>query len=269
MKLDKSFKKKIISMKMKELKSLKDHFDLGLIRNASFSVGTDFFSAQMALNSHQSIPLIIPLQRRDLKSNKELDNYDPFKMVRSLVKLKLLVFLIASDRQFLGGDPSHIKLAKIGSEVSVVQRDFFIDEVQLYQAKSFGADGVLLDADFLDSTKLASFADITFQLGLEPFLKIYSVSDLTHVEPEIVGGLIVEKDNADEILTSDFYQKVKSMKHSQVPLILSSSWFSRQEIADFGERGIHHFVLDDTWLIRQNAIFELGRMVQHNWPDKE
>ncbi len=268
MKLDKSLKKKIISIKNKELKSIKDHFDLGLIRNASFSVGTDFYSAQMALNSHQSIPLIIPLQRRELQGNKELANYDPFKMVRSLVKLKLSVFLVASDRQFWGGDPSHIKLAKTGSEVSVIQRDFFIDEVQLYQAKSFGADGVLLDADFLDSVKLASFADITFQLGLEPFLKIYSVSDLAHVEPEIIGGLVVEKDNADEILTSDFYQKVKAKKHSQVPFILSSSWFSRQEMAGFGERGIHHFVLDDTWLNRQNAIFELERMIQHNWPDK-
>lgn len=268
MKLDKSLKKKIISIKNKELKSIKDHFDLGLIRNASFSVGTDFYSAQVALQGNQSIPLIIPLQRRGIQSNKEIDNYDPFKLVRSLVKLKLTVFMIASDRQFWGGDPSHIKLAKIGSEVSVIQRDFFIDEVQLYQAKSYGADGVLLDADFLDPKKLASFADITSQLGLEPYLKVYSVSDLSHLEPEIIGGLIVGKDEVSEIMNSDFYHKAKTMTHSQVPLILSSSWFSREEMAGFGERGIHHFVLDDDWLNHQNAIFELERMIHHNWPDR-
>jgi indole-3-glycerol phosphate synthase len=185
--LDKRVVNNIIKVKSKEFKKIKKTFDMGLIRNAAFSVGTDFNSAQQELKDTKNIPLIIPIQSKLLSGKGEIDNYEPFKLTRALIKLKLAVFLVASDREFLGGDPAHIKLVKTGAEVSVIQHDFFIDEVQLYQAKSYGSDGIVLDSEFLDSHKLALFADIAFQLGVEPFLKISGAADLNILNQKLLA----------------------------------------------------------------------------------
>jgi len=265
--LSKQQKNAIVKIKSQEVRQIKKKFDIGLIRNAAFSIGTDFNSARVALNDPQTIPLIVPLLKKSLHVQGVIENYQPFKISRLLSQMKLAVFLVASDRDLLGGDPAHIRLVKTGAEVSVLQHDFFIDEVQIYQAKSYGSDGILLDREFLDPKKLASFAEITFQMGMEPFLKIYHPADLQHVDPEIIGGFIIEKESISGNFQFEFHKLLKEEKFLHLPKIIISSWLSEEDIRQFHQHGINHFMLNEDWLQQPDALIVLERMIQTNWPD--
>lgn len=267
--LKKKLQDAIVKLKLKEVTQIKKKFEIGLIRNAVFSVGTDFNSAQVTLNNSKTIPVIVPLQRKYLTGNGEIENYEPFKITRSLSKMNLAVFLVASDREFMGGDPAHIKLVKTGAEISVIQHDFFIDEVQIYQAKSYGSDGILLDSEFLDSKKLGLFSEVAFQLGMEPFIKIDSTTELENIDHEIIGGVVIEKEGISGVLKSEFYRRMKEAKPSPLPVIVRTPWLSPREIDYFRDQGIHHFLLNDDWLWQPDALKVLERMIQNNWPDRQ
>jgi indole-3-glycerol phosphate synthase len=266
--LTKKQKNSIVRIKSKEVSQIKKKFDIGLIRNAAFSIGTDFNSARVALNDPKTIPLIVPLLRKSLQGKGVIENYQPFKISRLLSRMKLTLFLVASDRELLGGDPAHIRLVKTGAEVCVIQHDFFIDEVQIYQAKSYGSDGILLDSDLLDPKKLASFAEIAFQMGMEAFLKIYHPSDLQYIDHEIIGGLVFDGERISENLHSEFYTMLKEEKFSQLPKIIGLSRLSSVEISQFNDYGIYHFLLSEDWLQQPDALLELERLIQKNWPDQ-
>jgi indole-3-glycerol phosphate synthase len=265
--LTKQQKNAIVKVKSQEVVQLKKIFDIGLIRNAAFSIGTDFTSVKVSLQDPDTIPLIIPLLKRSPQGKGEIEKYEPFKISRALSRMKLAVFLVASDRQMLGGDPAHIRLVKTGAEVSVIQYDFFIDEVQIYQAKSYGSDGILLDREFLDPKKLASFAEITFQMGMEPLLKIYHPADLRHIDHEIIGGFIIEKESISGNLQSEFHRLLKEEKFLSLPKIIIASWLSREDVKQFREYGFTHFMLNNDWLQQPDALIVLERMIQTNWPD--
>jgi indole-3-glycerol phosphate synthase len=262
-------KNAIIKVKSKAVAQIKKKFEIEVIRNAAFSVGTDFNSVRMALNDPKTIPLVVPLQGKSLDGNRVIQNYEPFKISRFLSRMKLAVFLVASDQEFLGGDPAHIRLIKTGAESSVIQQDFFIDEIQIYQAKTYGSDGILLDSEFLDAKKLTSFAEVTFQLGMEPFLKINNPADLQIIDPEIIGGIVFEKEIIFGSLQSKFSQLLKEKKFSQLPRIIRTSLISLAEINQFYDQGIDHFLLNDDWLQQPDALIILEQMIQKNWPERK
>lgn len=60
-----------------------------------------------------------------------------------------------------------------------------IDEYQFYEAKSIGADLVLLIASCLSSSQCKEFTDLAHHLGLQVLLEIHSESELSHYHSDI------------------------------------------------------------------------------------
>lgn len=264
--MDETLKKRIIKTKEKELTHLKKHFDVGFIRSAAFSVGTDFCSARVGLQDNRNLPLVLPLVSRIVNCRHEIDNYHPFRLARSLSQLKVPAVLVATDSKFLGGDLSHINPIKTGSEISVVRYDFIIDEVQIYQSKSLGADGILLDAALLTPEKLAEFAEITFSIGLEPFLKIERPTDLQKVEPELIAGLVLDQKgftmlgkNGSKGILSEFEKK-------EIPVLLIHKPGHQDEAEEWRQQGIRYFLFPDDWLLERNPLRNVEKVVNRIWP---
>ncbi len=259
----------IIKIKKKEIKKLRRDFDIGLIRNAAFSVGTEFYSPQVSLQAVDTLPLALPLLPHLRDENTVIENYQPFTLARALFKLRVPVLFVATDREILGGDPGHVNLVKTGQDISVVQRDFIIDEAQLYQAKTIGSDGLLLDADLLEPDKLAEFAEITFAMGIEPFLRVDDAAQLKKVEAELVGGLVLEKDAFEKLRKSEEYKQIRSVNQGRVPVLLIHQPQSIQELKQWAEEGIRYFLLPDNWLLQENPVYQLEAMARNFWPEIE
>jgi len=62
-----------------------------------------------------------------------------------------------------------------------LRKDFMIDEYQFVEAKSIGADVVLLIASILTPQQVKQFTDLSHQLGLEVLLELHDESELHHV----------------------------------------------------------------------------------------
>ena len=78
---------------------------------------------------------------------------------------------------FLGQDSY---LSKISKEVKipVLRKDFTLDEYQIYEAKTIGAQAVLLICALLDEKKLAKFIDIADSLGLSTLVEAHNEEEL-------------------------------------------------------------------------------------------
>ena len=78
---------------------------------------------------------------------------------------------------FLGQDSY---LSKISKEVKipVLRKDFTLDEYQIYEAKTIGAQAVLLICALLDEKKLAKFIDIADSLGLNALVEAHNEEEL-------------------------------------------------------------------------------------------
>ncbi len=260
MELDKKLKKSIIKAKRKEVRHMREAFDTGLLRNAAFSVGTQFSSANVSLQ--QDLPVAVPLLSKFPVKKAEIENYRPFLLMRALEPLNLKVFFVATDREFLGGDPSHINLVKTGSEISAVMRDFIVSEEQIYQAKAMGADGIYLDPHLCEPGKLAEWAEIAFQMGMEPFLEIHEPADLEGVEPEILGGVIIDRAWVDRHQGTEADSGLAGLRAAGVPVLLRHTPRSAEEVLSWREKGISFFLLAEDWLLAGDPVGELRKIAE-------
>ena len=88
---------------------------------------------------------------------------------------------VLTDSKYFGGSLKLLQLASDYSRLPVLRKDFIIDEYQIYQARLFGADAVLLIASLLSVEDIKKFLEISRSLGMACQVEIHNQSDLDKV----------------------------------------------------------------------------------------
>lgn len=99
------------------------------------------------------------------------------------------ISVLTEEKYFLG---SLRDLEEVRGAVSlpVLRKDFILDPYQLHEAKSSGADAVLLIAAALDRGELTSLTEEARSLGLETLVEIHSAGELDslrHLDFPLIG----------------------------------------------------------------------------------
>jgi indole-3-glycerol phosphate synthase len=89
---------------------------------------------------------------------------------------------ILTDKEFFGGKNEDLTLARKFNFCPILRKDFIIDEYQIIEAKSIGADCILLIAAALSPQKLKELAAFAHSLGLEVLMEV-------HDQEELAGSL--------------------------------------------------------------------------------
>lgn len=85
---------------------------------------------------------------------------------------------ILTDKEYFGGTNEDLKVARKFNFCPILRKDFVVDEYQIVEAKSIGADCVLLIAAALAPEKLKSLAAFAKSLGLEVLLEVHDGEEL-------------------------------------------------------------------------------------------
>jgi indole-3-glycerol phosphate synthase len=88
---------------------------------------------------------------------------------------------ILTDTQFFGGSNSDLLRAREKSLFPILRKDFIIDEYQVIESKSIGADAILLIAAALEKKVIVNLSQLARSLGLEVLLEIHELDELEKV----------------------------------------------------------------------------------------
>ncbi|MEO6637769.1 MAG: indole-3-glycerol phosphate synthase TrpC [Ginsengibacter sp.] len=95
---------------------------------------------------------------------------------------------VLTDEEFFGGSLNDLLEATI-NKVPLLRKDFIIDEYQLIESKSFGAEIILLIAACLIKEDVKTLASFAKNLGLNVLLEIHNEEELEHIcdDVDVVG----------------------------------------------------------------------------------
>jgi indole-3-glycerol phosphate synthase len=85
---------------------------------------------------------------------------------------------ILTDKNFFGGSNDDLTTARKFNFCPILRKDFTIDEYQIVEAKSIGADAILLIAAALESSRLKALAAFAHSFGLEVLLEVHNEEEL-------------------------------------------------------------------------------------------
>lgn len=85
---------------------------------------------------------------------------------------------IITERHFFKGEVEFITKVKDETGLPILQKDFVVDDYQIYESRLSGADALLLIAKIVSKKQLKEFVDFCFEIGLEPVVEVNDVFDL-------------------------------------------------------------------------------------------
>lgn len=175
----------IIAEKKKLLAEKKDMMDVDFLKFLTSDFDRKCYSLKEALTQYGSFGIIAEFKRRSpskgwLNENIHVSEVIPFYESNGASGISVL-----TENFFFGGEIEELKIARLDVEIPLIRKDFIIDEFQVYEAKSYGADVVLLIAACLTKQKVKQLAKKAKELGMEVLLELHAPNEVDYISDEI------------------------------------------------------------------------------------
>lgn len=157
---------------------------------------------------------------------------------------------VLTDERFFGGCSADLMTAR-ENDIPILRKDFIIDDYQLIEARSIGADIILLIAACLTPAEVKYLAAYARQLELEVLLEIHNEDELAHIcdEVDMVGVNNRNLKTFDVSIDTSLglINKIPTTR----PVIAESGISNVQTIVTLKQAGFKGFLIGETFMKEQ------------------
>ncbi|MCL6523198.1 MAG: indole-3-glycerol phosphate synthase TrpC [Thermoflavifilum sp.] len=161
---------------------------------------------------------------------------------------------ILTDVHFFGGTLEDLLAARNCASLPILRKDFIVDPYQLYEAKAFGADVVLLIAECLQAEEVKKLSQLAHKLGMEVLMEIHHREQLDKLCDEIDMVGINNRDlNTFQVDVNRSFELV-SLVPPEKPVIAESGIHDPQLITALREAGCKGFLIGERFMHQPNPV---------------
>lgn len=135
-----------------------------------------------------STGIIAEFKRKSPSKGFIKENADVNEITSAYTKYGAACLSVLTDIDFFGGSDEDLQQAR-KNDIPILRKDFIVDEYQVVEAKSIGADVILLIAACLTPAEVKHLAELAASLGLQCILELHAEEELEHIcdATKIVG----------------------------------------------------------------------------------
>ncbi len=139
-----------------------------------------------------------------------------------------VISVLTEERRF-GGSLEDLAAVRRAVQIPVLRKDFIVSSYQLWEARAYGADLVLLIVAALEQSALVSLVERALSIGLLPLVEVHAEEE---VDRAVDAGATVIGVNARNLATLEVDRSIFSRLSPRIPEGIV-------KIAESGVRGPH------------------------------
>lgn len=240
---------KIIARKKEEIAKAKSKISIEELKNSEF-FGRPTFSLKETLKTKSGI--IAEFKRKSPSKGIINDKVSPLEVVSAYEKFGASGISILTDTDFFGGNFQDILEVRNSINIPILRKDFMIDEYQFYEAKSIGADVVLLIASCLSPNQVQEFTALAHELNLEVLLEIHTEDELQHFNKNIDLVGINNRNLKDFKVNLQHSVNLKNLLPKDTLSVAESGIYSVEDFKYLKEKGFDGFLMGEYFMKDQN-----------------
>jgi indole-3-glycerol phosphate synthase len=211
----------------------------------------DFFAA---LSADGPIKLIAEVKKASPSKGVIRADFDPLVIAQTYEQHGASCISVLTDEPYFQGSLEYLREIRQHTNIPLLRKDFILDEYQLVEARTAGADAVLLIAECLDDCRLRSLHNRTLELGMTPLVEYYEEQNLERVLE--AGATLIGVNNRDlRTFEVDLQHTVR--QHARIPdeclLVGESGIDSRADVEMLEAAGVDAILVGES-LMRQADI---------------
>lgn len=176
--------KKILDVKADELRAAKKYRDFASLRrevegNAEARQTLRGFEASLRAKIGGGQAGVIAEVKKASPSKGVLrPDFRPAEIAVSYAAHGAACLSVLTDVQFFQGSPEYLQQARAACSIPVLRKDFMIDPYQVYEARLWGADCILLIVAALDHGLMAELEACAHELGMGVLVEVHGAEEL-------------------------------------------------------------------------------------------
>ncbi|MEM8679632.1 MAG: indole-3-glycerol phosphate synthase TrpC [Planctomycetota bacterium] len=126
-----------------------------------------------ALTGTERIQVIAEVKRQSPSAGQIRADFDPVAIATAYAANGAACISVLTDESYFGGHLDYLRAIRAAVEIPLLRKEFVIDEYQVIEARSAGADAVLLIAECLDDCRLRGLHNQIIDLGMTPLVEFH------------------------------------------------------------------------------------------------
>ena len=170
----------ILARKAEEIAAAKRLRPLSLLRDEARAASPprDFVGALRAKISAGEAAVIAEIKKASPSKGLLRADFDPAAIARSYAAHGAACLSVLTDRDFFQGAPQYLAEARNACDLPVLRKDFMLDAYQVFEARAFGADCILLIVAALDLARMQELESVALELGMAVLVEVHDAVEL-------------------------------------------------------------------------------------------
>ena len=237
----------IIKTKKDRINILKEHY---LINDHLDSKPTKFF--QTLLESTNEYKIIGEIKKASPSAGIIKEDFDLLSLANKYISSGISNLSVLTEEDYFLGQYEYISQIKETLDIKILQKDFIVDEWQIYHAKSIGADCILLISEALTKAEINLFIKIAKEQGLDVLLEFHNENEITKIQDVELDVIGINNRNLHTLQTDiNHCLNVRDKytdKLSRFHIVAESGFKAKSELEMYKTNGIDLFLIGESLL---------------------
>jgi indole-3-glycerol phosphate synthase len=189
------------------------------------------------------------------------ENFHPAEIAQSYAQHGAACLSVLTDEHFFQGAPEYLIQARAACAIPALRKDFMIDPYQIYQARSWGADCVLLIVAALDHGLMAELEACAHELGMGVLVEVHDANELDAALKLKTSMLGINNRNLRTFETTlDTTLNLLNRIPPEKMVITESAILTPDDVKKMRDADVHAFLVGEAFMRAPNPGMELARL---------
>lgn len=180
---------KIAATKRREVEAMKKVLPLELMRDLAMDCRRKCLDMKGSVLAHN--PGIIAEHKRRSPSKGEISPMSEVAEIAAMyAENGAAAMSVLTDTSYFGGSLEDLAVARDSAPfLPLLRKEFIVDDYQVFQARLYGADAILLIAAMISADEIKRMNDLAHSLGLQTLVEVHSEVELAAVpsDADMIG----------------------------------------------------------------------------------
>jgi indole-3-glycerol phosphate synthase len=174
-------------------------------------------------------------------------DFDPVKIAKIYETSGVSAISVLTDEKYFQGHADYLKAVRAAVQIPVLRKDFIVDPYQIYEARAWAADAILLIVAALSPTQISEYAALASDLGMAALVEVHTLGEL---DVALNSGADIIGVNNRNLQTFETTLKTSIELASRIPadrvLVSESGIFSRADVLRLMEAGVDAILVGES-----------------------
>lgn len=224
---------------------------------------TNPISLKAAILNSQQNGIIAEFKRKSPSKGAINLKADVKKITTGYINAGASALSILTNHHFFGAQTDDFKIARSFNNCPILRKDFMLDEYQIIESKSMGADVILLIAKMLSPKEVQKLAKTAQDIGLEVFLELQNQVEIEHYAFDNIDlvGINNRNLNTFEVDPENSIKLAKQLP-TNILKIAESGIESVNTIKTLKENGFDGFLIGEYFMRCSNPAQQCYELIQ-------